>query len=143
MKFWNFEFSLTFSTKKISIKNRKFVVQKINQQFSDFFSTKIVRPIFFRVPISIPNFPKIPKITLRKSCDEFWNDFSIYFQKYIIFSSYLTYILPIGSQLGESLVQVGCLLMEHETILIGLWQGPGMPLDMAGTTGNPGKLIPL
>ena len=36
----------------------------------DFFSTKTFSG-FFWWPIPIPNFPKIPKITLRKSCDEF------------------------------------------------------------------------
>ena len=42
-----------------------------DQKFSDFFRRKIGRPKNFRAPISILNFPKIPKITLRKSCGEF------------------------------------------------------------------------
>ena len=49
-----------FSTKKCSIKMFDHI----------FFRRKFFRPTIFWSPISIPNFPKIPKITLRKSCDE-------------------------------------------------------------------------
>ena len=54
----------------------------IEKKSSIFFDRKIFRSkkidetffghFFFREPISIPNFPKIPKITLRKLCDEAW-----------------------------------------------------------------------
>ena len=37
----------------------------------NFFRWKIFDEKFYCSPIPIPNFPKIPKITLRKSCDEF------------------------------------------------------------------------
>ena len=38
-----------------------------------FFDEKIFDNFFFRVSISIPNFPKIPKITLRTACDHYKN----------------------------------------------------------------------
>ena len=38
----------------------------------EFFRSKIFRRENFRPHIPIPNFLKIPKITLRKSCDEAW-----------------------------------------------------------------------
>ena len=47
----------------------------------DFFSIKNVRPIFFGSPISIPNFPKIPKITLRTLCDRSKNTNSTHEEK--------------------------------------------------------------
>ena len=74
------------STKKLKmyfLKNQKF---SIFEFFRDFFSTNIFRFCFssknfsdekkfwknFRKHISIQKLPKIPKITLRKSCDEAW-----------------------------------------------------------------------
>ena len=56
----------------------------LEKYFSIFFD-KMFRRIFFRwkffcLPISIPKFPKIPKIALRKLCDEPRTDFpSSYF----------------------------------------------------------------
>ena len=38
----------------------------------EFFRSKIFRREIFRPHIPIPNFLKIPKITLRKLCDEAW-----------------------------------------------------------------------
>ena len=71
-KFQNFEFSLTFSTKKKSTKKSKIFGPEnfSTKKFSDFFRRKIFRPKFFRSPIPIPNFPEIPKIMLRKPCDD-------------------------------------------------------------------------
>ena len=67
-KFWIF---IDFFNDFFSTKNRKMLVPKkhFDQKCSDFFRRKMFRPIFFRVPISIPNFPKIPKIILRTACD--------------------------------------------------------------------------
>ena len=87
----NFEFSLTFSTKIFSTKNRKILVPKIffDQTFSDFFRRKMFRPKIFRVPISIPNFPKIPKIILKTACDRSKNTNSTHEEKVQFFSSIL------------------------------------------------------
>ena len=69
LKFQNFE-NLTFR----NFQNLKKIDQTFSRPnfliifFDDFFSIKL-----FSLPIPIPNFPKIPKIILRKSCDEFWN----------------------------------------------------------------------
>ena len=46
--------------------------KKFGQTFSDFFRRICFRPKCFGLPISIPNFPKIPKIAFRKLCDEAW-----------------------------------------------------------------------
>ena len=56
-----------------SNKNRKLLVPKKNRPkvFGFFFRRKIVRQNFFGSPISIPNDPKIPKITLRTACDHY------------------------------------------------------------------------
>ena len=51
--------------------NKKFRSKKIDQTFSDFFRRKTFRPEIFGLPIPIPNFPKIPKIALRKLCDAY------------------------------------------------------------------------
>ena len=71
-KFQNFEFSLTFSTKFFSTKKPKTFGPKncSIKKFSIFFRRKMFRPKNFRSPIPIPNFPKIPKIMLRKPCDD-------------------------------------------------------------------------
>ena len=67
--FQNFEFSLTFSTNNFSIKNRKFLVPKnFDQKVFGFFWRKFCRQKYFCSYIPIPNFPQIPKITLRKAC---------------------------------------------------------------------------
>ena len=60
-----------FDRKKMFEKKSKFFGPNFffDQKFSDFFRRFFFRPIFFRVPISIPNFPKIPKIILRTACD--------------------------------------------------------------------------
>ena len=42
-----------------------------DQTFSDFFRRKKIGKTIFGSPISIPNDPKIPKITLRTSCDHY------------------------------------------------------------------------
>ena len=61
--FWDFEnFEFFWDYRKFK-KNRNFLIDF-------FFQPKHFR-VFFWWPIPIPNFPKIPKITLRKSCDEF------------------------------------------------------------------------
>ena len=44
-----------------------FLFFSMKNVFDDFFFRKNI----FCSPISIPNFPKIPKIALRKSCDEY------------------------------------------------------------------------
>ena len=56
-----------FDQQKISIKIF------FDQTFSDFFRRKNIRPENFGLPIPIPKFPKIPKIALRKLCDEAWS----------------------------------------------------------------------
>ena len=89
MVFRNSEFSQTF---------QRFFLEKIDffvpiffdQKCSDFFRRKIVRPIFFRVPISIPNFPKIPKIILRTACDRSKNTNSTHEEKVSLFFPILT-----------------------------------------------------
>ena len=54
---------------KIFFDQQKFSIEKFfDQKFYDFF-----RPEIFGLPIPIPNFPKIPKIALRKLCDEAWS----------------------------------------------------------------------
>ena len=56
---------------------RFFLSKKIEIFWSQFFSTKkfsdFFRRIFLGLPIPIPKFPKIPKITLRAACDHFKN----------------------------------------------------------------------
>ena len=85
-KFWDFE----KISKKIEISKFWIFIgffiglfrQKIEIVWSKMFSTKrfrvffrrfVFRQKYFRVPISIPNFPKIPKITLRTACDHLKN----------------------------------------------------------------------
>ena len=41
------------------------------KMFSDFFRRKMFSQKTFRSPIPTPNFPKIPKIMLRKPCDDY------------------------------------------------------------------------
>ena len=60
--------------------------QKISIFSRNFFRWKIFRPNFFWVPIPIPNFPKIPKITLRTACDHFKNTNSTHEKKVPFFS---------------------------------------------------------
>ena len=55
--------------------------------------------------MSMQNFPRVPKIALRKPYDAPFEVISIFKEKYYFFLLYMTYILPNGSQLGESLVQ--------------------------------------
>ena len=47
--------------------------KNIDQKFSDFFRRKFFRQAIFGLPIPIPKFLKIPKIALRKLCDEAWS----------------------------------------------------------------------
>ena len=44
-----------------------------DEKFSGFFSTKHFPTKYYRITISIPNDPKIPKITLRTACDHYKN----------------------------------------------------------------------
>ena len=66
-KFWIF---IDFFNEHFFGQKSKIFGPKIffDQKFSDFFRRNFVRPIFFRVPIPIQNFPRIPKITLRTTC---------------------------------------------------------------------------
>ena len=85
LKFWfffpkffrNFEisnFHWLFQRNIFRSKIEKFWSQKIfDQKFSDFFSTKNFSTKKIGSPISIPNDPKIPKITLRTACDNYKN----------------------------------------------------------------------
>ena len=66
-----FEFSLTFSTIFFRPKIDFFLSQKIfDEKVFGFCRRFFFHPKFFGSPISIPNFPKIPKITLRKLYDD-------------------------------------------------------------------------
>ena len=67
--FWKFRKFLDFWKFRKFLRFRKFR-KFLKSCWSKFFSTKQFS-FFFWWPIPIPNFPKIPKITLRKSCDEF------------------------------------------------------------------------
>ena len=59
---------------KIFFDQQKISIKKIfDQTFSDFFRRINIRPENFGLPIPIPKFPKIPKIALRKLCDEAWH----------------------------------------------------------------------
>ena len=95
-KFRNFEFSSIFFFDKKS----KFVWSPIffDQKFSDFFRRKFFRPKFFRVLISIPNFPKIPKISLRTACDHYKHTNN---EHEIKIAFILYYLTSGGSQVHE------------------------------------------
>ena len=88
-KFWIFIdfFNENFFDQKSIFFGPKFFFDKT---FSDFFRRKFCRSIFFRVPISIPNFPKIPKIILRTACDRSKNTNSTHEEKVSLFSPILT-----------------------------------------------------
>ena len=64
--FWKFRKFLRFRKFRNVLRFSKYLFFLIDF----FFQPKHFR-VFFWWPIPIPNFPKIPKITLRKSCDEF------------------------------------------------------------------------
>ena len=72
MKIQNFEISKIF--RKIFDKKSKNFGPKIvfDQKFSDFFRRNNFRPEMFGLRIPIPSVSKIPKIALRKLCDEAW-----------------------------------------------------------------------
>ena len=86
--------------------------------FRFFFQPKIIFRIFFRPPMSIQNFPMIPKIALRKPYDAPFEVISIFKEKYILFLLYLTYLLP---QLGESLVQQEITCSGGVISPLGIW----------------------
>ena len=66
------------TSSKISMKNNSTKKNRPTKNFDQknrpnvfgFFRRNIFRPEIFGLPIPIPNFPKIPKIALRKLCDE-------------------------------------------------------------------------
>ena len=60
-----------FRPKNIFDQQKKSTKKCFDQKFPDFFRRKFFRPEIFGLPIPIPNFPKIPKITLRTACDHF------------------------------------------------------------------------
>ena len=104
-KFQNFEFSLTFSSKFFSGKNRKclvpifFSTKSFRIFFDDFFSTKKIGS-----HISIPNDPKIPKITLRTACDHYKITNSEHEKKVRFFS-------PILPSWGVPISWILCIIM--------------------------------
>ena len=51
--------------------DRFFSIKMFDLFFRTFFSTIFFLHFFLGSPISIPNFPKIPKITLRTACDHY------------------------------------------------------------------------
>ena len=111
-KFWNFEkiskkFEISnfwifidfFIEKFFGKKSKIFGPKKhFDQKFSDFFRRKIFRRKIFGSPISIPNDPKIPKITLRTACDHYKITNSEHEEKVTFFLFYLT---SGGSQVHE------------------------------------------
>ena len=88
-KFLNFHWF--FQRKKVRTKIDFFGPKMFfDQKFSDFFRRNIFRHKISGSPISIPNDPKITKITLRTACDHYKNTNNARDKKVTIIFLYLT-----------------------------------------------------
>ena len=99
-KFWDQKFSIFCRKKIIEHFGEKKSDQKyfrptknfdhflFDKSFRIFFRRKMIDHYFFGSPISIPNDPKIPKITLRTACDHYKNTNNAHEIKIPLFSCY-------------------------------------------------------